>query len=177
VRDAYAVGRKGRAVTTFLQSSLDRLALTEALDDIAQVATRAVVGVDSAAVVVHRGSEVVHACSGPLAAAVDTVEYGIGQGPCLHAFRTGRAVLLDLGEGDSRWPTFQAAAEAIGAHTVLSLPLLVADVTLGSLNLYSRGPGAFEPCVIRQAELFAQVSALRLSSVAVADGAAPAPGA
>ena len=150
-------------MTSFLQSSLAGPALSEALQEIAEVATRDVVGTDSAAAVVHRGSDVVRACSGSLAAAVDTVQYETGQGPCLHAFHTGRSVLLDLGDGDSRWPTFQAAAEAIGAHTVLSLPLLVSDDAVGSLNLYSRSAGAFAPWVIRRAELFAQVSALRLS--------------
>jgi hypothetical protein len=51
---------------------------------------------------------------------------------------------------------------------VLSLPLRLDDQGIGSLNLYSRRPEAFDAKDVRQAELFARPSALRLSYVGVA---------
>lgn len=154
--------------SSFIESLLDGLALDAALHDIAEEAARMVPGVDAAGAVVHRGRDVVVAASHPLAAEVDRAQYAIWQGPCLHAFHTGRVVLLDLVDDDTRWPEFQAAAVAAGARTVLSLPLIIAAEQIGSLNLYSRTSGVFDPGAIRQAELFARPSALRLSHVGVA---------
>ena len=153
--------------SSFIESLLDGFALDAALHDIAEEAAM-IPGVDAAGAVVHRSRDLVVAASHPLAEEVDQVQYTIWQGPCLHAFHTGRVVLLDLVDDDFRWPEFQAAAAAAGARTVLSLPLSLADEPIGSLNLYSRTPGAFGAGAIRQAELFARPSALRLSHVGVA---------
>jgi GAF domain-containing protein len=154
--------------SSFIESLLDGLELDAALHDIAQEAAEMVPGVDAAGAVVHRGRDRVLGASDPLAATADAAQYELGQGPCLHAFNTGRVVLLDLGDHDTRWPDFQAAAVAAGARTVLSLPLTLAEEPIGSLNLYSRARRAFDPGAIRQAELFARPSALRLSHVGVA---------
>lgn len=160
--------------STFTDSLLEGLALDDALRDVAQEAARAVFGVDSAGAVVHRGPDVVRAASDPLAETVDTAQYAMRQGPCLHAFHTGRVVLLDLGDHDPRWPDFQVAALAAGAHTVLSLPLRLDDRAVGSLNLYSRAHGAFSARAVHEAELLARPAALRLSHVGVALHAAEA---
>lgn len=154
--------------SSFIEGLLDGLVLDAALNDIAQEAAEMVPGVDAAGAVVHRGRDRVLAASHPLAATVDAAQYGLGQGPCLHAFYTGRVVLLDLVDHDTRWPDFQAAAVAAGARTVLSLPLSLPEAPIGSLNLYSRTRGAFDPAAVRQAELFARPSALRLSHVGIA---------
>lgn len=153
---------------SYIDSLLEGDALGGALQDVAQDAARAIPGVDSAGVVLHRGSDHVRAASGPLAAAIDRVQYRIGQGPCLHAFHTGRTVLLDLDTRDHRWPPFQAAALGAGAHTVLSLPLSLDECPIGSMNLYSRSREAFSTKLVRDAQLFTRPSALRLSRVGVA---------
>jgi hypothetical protein len=168
VREPYAVGRKGIVMTSYTEDLFEGLALDSALRDVAEDAARAVTGVDAAGAVVHRGPGVVRASTAPLAATVDAVQYGIWQGPCLHAFHTGRVVLLDVGDLDPRWPDFQAVAASAGARTVLSVPLRLEGQAIGSLNLYSRTPGAFGARVIRQAELFARPAALRLSHIGVA---------
>lgn len=105
---------------------------------------------------------------------LDDAQYGLGQGPCLHAFRTGRAVLLDLDDDDPRWPDFKVAAVTAGARTALSVPLRLDDDAIGSLNFYSRTRGAFSADAARQAQLFARPSALRLSYLGVVVHAAEA---
>ena len=135
--------------SSFIETLLDGPVLDAALHDIAEEVVRMVPGVDAAGAVVHRGRDLVVAASHPLAAEVDLAQYAIWQGPCLHAFHTGRVVLLDLVDDDTRWSEFQAAAVAAGARTVLSLPLRLADEPVGSLNLYSRTPGAFDPGAVR----------------------------
>ncbi|HEY0240933.1 MAG TPA: GAF domain-containing protein, partial [Friedmanniella sp.] len=159
-------------MTSLIPTLLEGRALDTALADVAEDAERTLAGADGAGAVVHRGAEVLRASSDPLSATVDAAQYGLGQGPCLHAYRTGRLVLLDLGDLDRRWPLFQDAALAAGARTVLSVPLRLDDQAIGSLNLYSRARGAFGARVVRQAELFARPCALRLAHVGVAVHAA-----
>jgi len=155
--------------STYIESLLKGVALDAALLDVALSAEQEVDEVHSAGAVVEREPDGrVLASTSTLAAEVDGVQYRSGQGPCLHAYRTNRVVLLDLGDDDRRWPTFQAAALAAGAHTVLSVPLRLDDVPIGSLNLYSRSRGAFSTKVIRTAELYARPAALRLSWCGVA---------
>ncbi|MGI3784289.1 MAG: GAF and ANTAR domain-containing protein [Janthinobacterium lividum] len=154
--------------SSYVGCLLEGDALDTALHEITLQAQHAVAGVDSAGAVLERAPGRTRAASGPLAAEIDGVQYRAGQGPCLHAFRTNRVVLLDVGGQDRRWPTFQAAAVAAGAHTVLSLPLRLDDLPIGSLNLYSRSWGAFTPAVIHEAELYACPAALRLSQAGVA---------
>jgi GAF domain-containing protein len=170
------VGRKDVVMTSsYVESLLKGGALDRALRAVALEAERVVEDVDSVGAVVERGPGG-RACasSGVLAAEVDAVQYSAGQGPCLHAFRTNRVVLLDVGAQDQRWPTFQVAALAAGAHTVLSVPLRLDDVPIGSLNLYSRSRSAFSTKVIHEAELFARPAALQLSQGGVAVHAAEA---
>jgi GAF domain-containing protein len=161
--------------SSYVESLLKGVALDSALRDVALGAERAVADVDSVGAVLERqpGGRVL-ASSSLLAAEVDAVQYRSGQGPCLHAFRTNRVVLLDVAGQDRRWPTFQAAALAAGAHTVLSVPLRLDDVPIGSLNLYSRRPGAFSTKAVHEAELFARPAALQLSQGGVAVHAAEA---
>jgi GAF domain-containing protein len=161
--------------SSYTESLLEGIALDSALRDVALGAERAVADVDSVGAVVERQpAGRVRVSSSRLAAEVDAVQYRAGQGPCLHAYRTNRMVLLDVGPQDQRWPAFQAAALAAGAHTVLSVPLRLDDVPIGSLNLYSRSRNAFSAKAIHEAEVFARPAALRLSQAGVAVHAAEA---
>jgi hypothetical protein len=60
-----------------------------------------------------------------------------GEGPCVQAFASGRAVSVeDTAEIARRWPRFAAASRASGYASVHSIPLRLRDTTLGSLNLF-----------------------------------------
>jgi GAF domain-containing protein len=101
------------------------------------------------------GRPVTVATSAPLAAAVDEVQYGADEGPCLHALRRGEVVQIDDLAAERRWPAYLAFAHAQGVASSLSLPLRVGDRTVGALNLYANEPGAFTGAVRRHAEAFA----------------------
>lgn len=75
---------------------------------------------------------------------VDHEQYAAGEGPCLQASRTRETVLVDLDEATDRWPAFTESARAEGIRSFLAAPLFVDDHTLGALNLYGRGPSAFD---------------------------------
>src|SRR5208283_2204331 len=62
--------------------------------------------------------------AGRHAKTVTGLQMELGEGPCLQAYNSGVPVLLpDLSaENANRWPTFAAAALAIGVHAEFSLP-------------------------------------------------------
>jgi Stage II sporulation protein E (SpoIIE)/GAF domain len=66
-----------------------------------------------------------------------------GDGPCLHALRTGGAVSVTDYTSDSRWPGTAVRATDTGVRSSLSLPLKTGDLVLGALNVYSDSPEAF----------------------------------
>jgi GAF domain-containing protein len=72
-----------------------------------------------------------------LAAQVDEVQYGLDQGPCLHALRTGTLVSIQDLASDQRWAAYAATALQHGVRSSLSLPLSSGSGTLGAFNLYS----------------------------------------
>ena len=66
-----------------------------------------------------------------LAAQVDEVQYGLDQGPCLHAVRTGTTVYIQDLASDNRWATYAATALQHGIRSSLSLPLSSSGDTVG----------------------------------------------
>ena len=81
--------------------------------------------------------------AGPHAQTVTGLQMDLGEGPCLQAYNSGVPVLLpDLkAENANRWPTFAAAALAVGVQAEFSLPLSVRPGGIGTLDLCRDTPG------------------------------------
>jgi GAF domain-containing protein len=96
------------------------------------------------------------ASSDSLAAAVDEIQYGAGEGPCLQSLSTAEVVSVpDLLE-EHRWDGYPAHALAHGVRSSLSLPLSDHGQTVGALNLYSGTAHAFDdPTVLARATALA----------------------
>ena len=138
------------------------------------------------------GRPVTVACSDPVAARVDEVQYELDDGPCLHAMRDGHMVRIEDTADKARWPEFEAQAASHGIRSCLALPLKTLPLKtlppdalppdaggqsagapgkpVGALNLYARSASAFGAAEARRAENFAQDAsgvltlALRLAS-------------
>ena len=98
-----------------------------------------------------------------LAAQADEVQYGLDQGPCLHALRTGTTVSIEDLASDRRWAAFAATALQHGIRSSLSLPLVSGNETVGAFNLYSQVASSFGSAATRRAERFAQNASGALS--------------
>ncbi|MFI6517881.1 GAF and ANTAR domain-containing protein [Spirillospora sp. NPDC050679] len=98
-----------------------------------------------------------------LAAQVDEVQYGLDQGPCMHALRSGEQVRIPDLRDDRRWGGYAVRAMAHGVRSSLAFPLRNNGETLGALNLYARRAEAFDEAAVRRAELFAQNASGALS--------------
>ena len=81
--------------------------------------------------------------TGGVSALIEELQYTLGEGPCVDAYRLGRPVLEpDLGApSEARWPAFTHPAVAGGARAVFGFPMSVGAVRLGALNLYRDRPG------------------------------------
>ena len=80
----------------------------------------------------------------PMTEAVEEVQYALGEGPCVDAFRQQAAVLIpDLAHPElTRWPGFREGALAARARAAFGFPLGIGGVCIGALNLYHDRAGA-----------------------------------
>jgi serine phosphatase RsbU (regulator of sigma subunit) len=88
---------------------------------------------------VDRSRPVTAASTDDAALDVDRAQYATGAGPCLRAARSRKPVFAPL--HDPRWPLIREAAIRHRLVSALSVPLLVGEFALGSLNLYTADRG------------------------------------
>jgi GAF domain-containing protein len=93
---------------------------------------------------------------------VNNLEHELNEGPCLEALHMGRAYRIDDMSHERRWPRFAAAAQAEGIQSMLGYRLFTSGRTLGSLDLYSTQPNAFDAEAEIVGELFAAHAAIAL---------------
>jgi GAF domain-containing protein len=110
------------------------------------VASAVAIGVAGAGVILMSGGKALGSvcASGPMTEAVEEVQFTLGEGPCVDAFRTKEPVLApDLADPRfTRWPGFGEGARTAGVRAAFGFPLLIQSVCFGALNLYHDVPGA-----------------------------------
>jgi GAF domain-containing protein len=91
----------------------------------------------------HRGCL---SASDPTMAVIENLQFTLGEGPCIDAFATGRAVQEpDLAAvTTTRWPLFTGPAVEAGVEAVFAFPLLIAGTCVGALDLYNATPGPLD---------------------------------
>jgi GAF domain-containing protein len=142
--------------------------LRETLVEIAEFAVQAIPGADGAGLTMledDRPQTVV--ASAEFVHAVDDVQYGLGEGPCLLAVETGRTQTSGSLGGEPLWPRFGPRVGRMGVHSVLSLPLLLTDRVVGALNVYAHAKDAFGSDAVRIGELFARPAAVSVHNAHV----------
>lgn len=84
--------------------------------------------------------------SDPTMGTLEELEFTLGEGPCIDAYASGRAVSEpDLADpGTVRWPAFRGPALEAGARSVFGFPLQVGAARIGSLNLYHDRPAPLD---------------------------------
>lgn len=103
--------------------------------------------------------------SSELAAQLNMLEHEVGEGPCVdavddhHVYRTG-----DLAN-DTRWRRYGPAAARLGVNSMLGYRLYTYQRTLGSLDLYSTKPDAFDAEAERIGDLFAAHAAVAVAEM------------
>jgi hypothetical protein len=97
--------------------------------------------------------------SGDLAQAVEDLQFTLGEGPALDAYRLGAPALEPyLADASSRWPFFCPQAIDLGVRAVFSFPLQMGVIRLGALNLVRDGPGFLSSDELADALVLADVA-------------------
>ncbi len=139
--------------------------LSESLTRVAELSLRAVYGADGAGVTwVEMGEPTTVTAAGDFARRIDEIQYALDEGPCLQAYQTQQAVLVDDLRHDQRWPRFAPPALEYGLRGVVAVPLAVRGTRLGALNIYALQEGMLDESATATATLFAEHAAIVLAN-------------
>jgi GAF domain-containing protein len=109
--------------------------------------------------------------SNPVSALIEDLQYTLGEGPCVDAYKRGTPVLeADLaGHGSERWIAFTPPALAEGVRAVFGFPMRVGAVRLGAVNLYRDQPGPLSDDQHADALVMAGVAARTMLGLTAAE--------
>lgn len=103
------------------------------------------------------------AVTGQFVRDIDKLQYTIlNEGPCITCMHSQRPTVSGSLGHDRRWPDFGPRAAALGVHSVLSLPLLIAGVVIGAINCYAHGLDTFTEHDVQMGTRFAAPAAVSL---------------
>lgn len=92
---------------------------------------------------------------------IETLQYEkLSEGPCITCVQSGRAVVSGSLGSDSRWPHFGGTVARMGVHSVLALPLIIADRVIGAINSYAHERDAFGEYAVQMGSQFAGPAAV-----------------
>lgn len=114
-----------------------------ALRLVVAMALASVEGADGASVTLLRRGELrTVASSDETTTDLDGDQYALDSGPCVEASRYGQPVFAgSFDSNEQRWPDFVERARARGIAAMLSMPLVVDEVSIGAINVNSRVAG------------------------------------
>ena len=105
----------------------------------------------------------------PLVGQLDAAQFRLGEGPCLTAWASETAVIVDDVRTDDRWPNWRTAVRGFPVRSVLSVPLVDQGTPLGALKIYSPLPGQYDDETARILSLFAGTAATLLGNIQDSD--------
>lgn len=108
----------------------------------------------------HRGTV---CATDDVAAAIEELQFSLGEGPCVDAFHRGPVLIDDLDDpshvSSSPWPQFTMQAAAAGARALFAFPLQIGAIRIGAFDLYRRTPGGLAEDQLTVALTFADAAA------------------
>ena len=112
----------------------------------------------------EEGALLTVAASSAASAAIEDLQFTLGEGPCLAAHETRSPVLVpDLSaRATTTWPGYAAAAGEHGVKAVFAFPLQVGAARLGALDVYREQTGPLSAKATSRALSYAGVATLRL---------------
>jgi GAF domain-containing protein len=112
----------------------------------------------------HRGNLEFMAGSNENVRLLELFQLQTHEGPCLEAFRTGKAVInVNLDAAAARWPLFAPHATASGFQSVHAFPLRLRSQVIGALNVFGDTEGGdFDDADVPVVQALADVAAIAL---------------
>ncbi|MBM0275436.1 GAF and ANTAR domain-containing protein [Micromonospora tarensis] len=109
---------------------------------------------------------------GDLARDMDERQYAQGRGPCLDASNSGDVMSVPDLAAEERWPDWAEGGVKAGLGSSVSIGLPIQDAVVGALNVYARGPHAFDDGTITVLRTFAAYAAVALANAHLYDSTA-----
>jgi GAF domain-containing protein len=142
-----------------------RREVPDLLNDVAEFAVQAIPGVDGAGVTLIDDSGAARseawAATPQFVRDIDALQYDVlHEGPCVTCMQTRRPAVSGSIGSDDRWPRFGGHVARMGVHSVLALPLMIADQVIGSINAYAYQRDAFAEHAVHLGAQFAGPAAV-----------------
>ncbi len=102
------------------------------------------------------------ASSSATAQAMDEIQYGFSDGPCVAASREQVTVHIADLDTDGRWPQCAAIIREHGMRSILAVPFRLDGDTRAALNLYSHRPNRFDERARELASIFVSQTSMAL---------------
>lgn len=99
----------------------------------------------------------------------DQLQYELGEGPCLTAWATGQAQVIEDTTTDERWKHWNAAAADAGVRSCATSPLIRGKEPIGALKVYSREADAFSSADTQVLANLATAAAALLGHIQASD--------
>ena len=148
--------------------SSGRWDLEDLLAEVASFAVKAIPGAEGAGLtLLEAGRADTIVKSAPFVKAIDDIQYGLGEGPCISAAENRRTMRSGSLGNDPRWPRFGPKADRLGVHSVLSLPLVAGDMVVGAMNVYAHAPDSFDERSEKLGQLFAVPAAIAVQNAQI----------
>lgn len=145
-----------RELSTLAGVVLGQDDLPSALTEITRIAVRVLPRCEGASMtMLHEGAPTVAAADGPWSTELDLLQHEEREGPCLDGTRTGVVFRVPDLADEPRWPSYAPRAAALGARSVVSLPMASEGRVVGALNVYSRQRDAFDARTVALGEMMA----------------------
>jgi transcriptional regulator with GAF, ATPase, and Fis domain len=97
-----------------------------------------------------------------LARELDSIQYDLGEGPCVRAIESEPVVVVQHLRHEQRWPRYVPAAAARGIRSQVAVRLFTDSKHIAGLNLYSTACDEVDVCSAETAQLFATHAAIIL---------------
>jgi diguanylate cyclase (GGDEF)-like protein len=98
------------------------------------------------------------AASNTAALQFERLQADLNEGPCLVAYRSGRAVVVPDLRKEKRFSRFVTGATEAGLAAVFTFPLTHGERKIGALDLYRNSPGALSEDAMAAAQTLADVA-------------------
>lgn len=142
------------------------LSLDDLLAAVAGFAAQAIPGADGAGVTLIRPTGTTMGIAAwsvtkPFVREIDIIQYEtLQEGPCITCMQDRVAVVSGSLGSDHRWPRFGGRVGRLGVSSSLSLPLLIADQVVGSINCYAHATDVFGEHAVQLGTQFAGPAAV-----------------
>ena len=103
------------------------------------------------------------------AQSLEAAQERLGEGPCVEAFHQHVVQQISDSATEQRWPELARVLRHDGVHALLSVPVEVAQGTVGTLNLYLREPREWDHSEVNAAEIYGRLVGSLLGSALAAE--------